>query len=124
MRKIVFISILGILSLQSCKIVQNCKVDETYKVDETFEVELEKEGIGGYQWNYIAIPEVDLIKSTSIVSLVEDELERYNKRFTLKGIKSGKYKLEFHYLRSFEKIDAVPKEHIRIIKIRIKKTKS
>ena len=117
MKQIIILSIISLLSLQSCKIAK------TYKVNEEFEIELEKEGVGGYQWQYISIPEVIIVDSTEIKITEEYKLAIYEKKYLLKGIKKGCYKLEFHHLRSFEKFDTVPKKHIKVIKVRIKNKK-
>ena len=116
MKKISVIIFLVSISFQSCK------VHQTYFVNEEFTIELEKEGAGGYQWDYLAIPEVTQINATKKV--IEKEgvfLAGYNKVFSLKGIKPGKYHLEFHFLRSFEKLDTIPEDRKRIIKVKIKK---
>ena len=116
MKKISIIIFLVSISFQSCK------VHQTYTVNEAFTVELEKEGAGGYQWGYVAIPEVEQIETSKKV--IEKEgvfLAGYNKVFSLKGIKPGKYHLEFHFLRSFEKLDTIPEDRIKIIKVKIKK---
>lgn len=116
MKKIFLIVFLVSISLQSCKII------EGYKVNEEFKIELENEGNGGYQWVYLPIPEVEQLNATK--KLIEEEgklLVSYNKIFSFKGLKSGIYNLEFHFLRSFEKLDTIPEEYKKIIKVNIKK---
>lgn len=115
MKNILFLSIITLLLLQSCKTVK------THKVNEEFEITLENEGVGGYQWHYKNIPEIIMIDSSVVTIEEKGKLAQYEKVYKLKGIKKGCFKLEFHHLRSFEKFDTVPKEHIKIIKIKIKK---
>jgi predicted secreted protein len=116
MKKIILIVFIISVSLQSCKLT------EGYKVNEAFKIELEKEGDGGYQWNYLAIPEVVLINTSKKSIEKEGELlVSYQKIFSLKGLKPGSYNLEFQSLRSFEKLDTLSEVHKKIIKVKIKK---
>lgn len=116
MRKIILVSLWITLLCQSCKIKQR------YHVNEEFNIELEKEGDGGYQWGYVAIPEVKQLNSSKKKIVEEGKLlASYHKVFSLKGVKPGVYKLEFQFLRSFEKLDTIPKDQIKIIKVKIKK---
>jgi predicted secreted protein len=116
MKKIFLIVFLALISLQSCKVI------EGYKVNEEFKIELENEGIGGYQWVYLPIPEVEQINSTKKLIQEEDKLlVSYNKVFSFKALKSGTYNLEFNFLRSFEKLDTIPEDYKKIIKVNIKK---
>jgi predicted secreted protein len=115
MKNIILIVFLVSISLQSCK------TTEGYKVNEEFKIELEKEGDGGYQWSYLAIPEV--VQTNTSKKSIEKEgnlLVSYQKIFYLKGLKKGTYNLEFQSLRSFEKLDTIPEDHKKIIKVKIK----
>ena len=109
------------LILFTIALLHSCGTIQSYKIGELFEIELDKEGVGGYEWNYIAIPEVVTVDSSVVTIPVENKLAINKKRFKLKGIKKGIYQIEFHHLRSFEKFDTIPKEHIKIFKIKIKK---
>ncbi|SDR98739.1 Chagasin family peptidase inhibitor I42 [Polaribacter sp. KT25b] len=122
MKKIFLIVCLISISLQSCKLIENYKATEGYKVNEEFKIELEKEGDGGYQWSYIPIPEVEQINTSKKIIKSEGKLlVSYNKVFTFKALKPGTYNLEFHFLRSFEKLDSIPEDFKKIIKVNIKK---
>ncbi len=113
MKNIMIISLMVVL-LQSCSSIQ------TYKINEPFNITLENEGIGGYQWHYMAIPEVEKIDSTTTTISEDKKLDAYIRNFELKGIKKGKYVLEFQRLRAFENLDTIPDNQIKKIKIKIK----
>tara|TARA_R110002126_G_scaffold27040_2_gene91051 strand:+ start:5277 stop:5630 length:354 start_codon:yes stop_codon:yes gene_type:complete len=117
MKKIILIAFLVSISFQSCKVIQR------YKVDEEFNIELEKEGDGGYQWDFLEIPGVKEVKTSKKKIAAEEGklLVSYNKIFSLKGVLPGTYNLEFRFLRSFEKLDTIPAENKKIIKVKIKK---
>jgi predicted secreted protein len=116
MKKIILIAFIVSISFQSCKVAQR------YKVNEEFKIELEKEGDGGYQWNFLEIPGIKEVKTSK--KKIEEEgklLVGYHKIFTLQGVLPGTYKLEFRFSRSFEKSDTIPAENKKIIKVKIKK---
>ncbi|PQJ81857.1 protease inhibitor I42 family protein [Polaribacter glomeratus] len=116
MKKIILIVFIISVSLQSCKVTQG------YKVNEEFKIELEKEGDGGYQWRYLPIPEVEQINTSKKSIEKEGKIfVSHQKIFSLKGLKPGAYSLEFHFLRSFEKLDSIPEDQKKIIKVKIKK---
>lgn len=122
MKKTIIVSFLLVIFLQSCSILRcDCDVSERHKVNEPFTISLENEGIGGYQWRYIPTEEVTAIDSTNVVVKTVNKLARYNKQYTLKGLKKGVYSLEFHYVRSFEQLDTIPENQKKYIKVKIKK---
>jgi hypothetical protein len=111
----------SLILLCTAVLLQSCATVKKYKINETIEVVLDNEGTGGYQWNYIAIPEVTVVDSSNITLKEEGKLARYQKKYLLKGTKKGNYQLVFHHLRSFQKFDTVPQAHIKSFKIKIKK---
>jgi predicted secreted protein len=117
MKKIILIAFLVSISFQSCKVVQH------YKVNEEFKIELEKEGDGGYQWGFMEMSGIKELKTSKKKIAAEEGklLVSYHKIFSLKGVKPGRYNLEFHFLRSFEKLDTIPAENKKLIKVKIKK---
>ena len=106
-----YILICGI-SLISCR--------TTYKVGESFEVPLEKHGLGGYQWEYVSIPEVVIVDSLDQSHKKENGLLEYTRIYEMQALERGSYNLSFVKKRSFEPRDSIKKKHIRNIQVRIR----
>ena len=92
----------------------------TYQVDEPFEVPLEKQGLGGYQWEYLRIPEVVIVDSLDQLHKKENGFHEYTRIYKMKGLARGCYNLRFVKKRSFESRDNIGSENTRNIKIRIR----
>ena len=93
----------------------------SYKIGEKFEIELEQDGVGGYTWEYVKIPEVEVIDSMKTKIKKENQFTEYLKTYVLKGKEKGTYKLNFRKKRSFEPDSLIPKDNYRTLKIRITK---
>lgn len=106
-----------LVSIYSCK----CLSRDGHAVAEEFEIVLDGEGDGGFQWYYKEIPEVIKVDSTIITISEEGKLNRYQKKFILKGVEKGNYELEFYQQQSFNILDTIPEEYIKRIKVKIKK---
>ena len=88
--------LLVIVLIHSCKVVG---VDE-----KTFTIELEKDGVGGYTWNYLpANKNIELIDSTDIPIHDSTGFTEYTKQYKFEASRKGLYKLEFLKKRSFSK---------------------
>lgn len=102
-------------------LIQSCSSIQTYKINEPFDITLDNEAVGGFQWHYKAIPEVEKIDSTTITIEEEGKFSYYKKRFNLKGVKEGKYELVFFQQQPFNVLDSIPEEYIKKFKVKIKK---
>lgn len=100
------------ISLLSCR--------TTYHVDEFFDVSLDKQGLGGYQWEYIGIPEVVVVESLDQAHKNENGFHEYTRIYKMKALKKGCYNLKFIKKRSFEQRDSINNENIKNIKVRIR----
>lgn len=92
-----------------------------YEKGNQFEISLERNGIGGYQWEYVPIQGVSLVDSTETLVTNSDMLGEYTKTYTLEGVNKGNYELVFRKKRSFEPDSLIPEENYRTIKVRILK---
>lgn len=90
-----------------------------YEIGEDFKVELEKNGAGGYQWEYVQISEVIVIDSIETKMLQENQLNEYVKVYTMQGRQKGSFELSFHKKRSFEPDSLILPENIKKVKVRI-----
>lgn len=100
----------------------------SYRIGEEFEVKLERDGTGGYVWQYDSIPEVKAIDSITVIDSIQNsnpndqldgKLNTYTKIYTMVGKTKGRYELSFVKKRSFEPDTLNPEVHKKI-KVRIK----
>jgi len=92
-----------------------------YEKGNQFEISLERNGIGGYQWEYVPTQGVALVDSTETLVTNNNTLSEYTKTYTLQGVNKGNYELVFRKKRSFEPDSLIPEENYRTIKVRILK---
>lgn len=98
-----------------------------YRIDEKFDVNLDNNGIGGYEWEYVSIPEVIAMDSTEIRDSIKEPatgkptFSTYTKNYTMAGKKAGKYELVFRKKRSFEPDSLIPEKNYKKLKVRILK---
>jgi predicted secreted protein len=107
------LSLIVLLSFYSCKVTTVEKQD--------FKIDLQKDGTGGYVWNYIP-SSLDIIIVDSVRVPIKDStgFTRYLKQYNFRATQPGLYKLQFIKKRPFSK----SKDTAEIIKkfwIRIKK---
>lgn len=69
----------------------------------TFKIELDKNGAGGYQWEFKGNEQIILIDSTQTSAKNENGFSEYKKIYQMKARKPGIYKLKFVKKRSFQK---------------------
>ena len=98
----------------------SCTSTKKLAVGEEFKIVLEGEGDGGFSWQFVENPEIDLIDSLKIDKEKENGLSEYAKVFVLKSLKSGSYKLQFKKIRSFDP-DLILEGHLKEIMVNIKK---
>lgn len=109
--------------MTSCKCSKkSSEKNNTYTIGETFTIELERQNMGGYSWEYVKVPEVIITDSTEISEVdTKSKLVQYTKKYTLKGVESGVYELVFRKKRSFEPDSLIPEKNYKKIKVNIKK---
>ncbi|TBW28257.1 protease inhibitor I42 family protein [Gramella sp. KN1008] len=92
----IFFILLFVGLAYSCKVVT---VDK-----KNFTIELDKDGVGGYTWNYLpGNTDVKLIDSTDIPKTDSTGFTEYSKQYKFQASRKGLYKLEFLKKRSFSK---------------------
>ncbi|WP_026932638.1 protease inhibitor I42 family protein [Christiangramia echinicola] len=94
MKKLLFLIFL--LSFYSCKVTTVEKQD--------FKIDLQKDGTGGYVWNYIpSSPDITLVDSVRIPMKDSTGFIRYLRQYNFRATQLGLYKLQFIKKRPFSK---------------------
>lgn len=115
--KLVFGNLMVVMSIL---LMNACAVEKKVSEQMVFEIPLKNNGQGGFQWTFRPIPEIKVIDSFETDALNESQFSEFTKHYKLKGLKKGRYTLEFIKVRSFQP-DLILKENIKKIRIRIKK---
>ena len=83
-------------------LISSCRVRTVDK--KHFSIALEKDGVGGYTWNYLkGNDNIKLIDSTDIPKTDSTGFTEYSKQYKFQAFSKGLYKLEFVKKRSFSK---------------------